>query len=105
MVKHFSVQLPWLETLNLHKNHIKGIPDQVSKNSRGCFCPTLKSYVVSSPSCTVSQIAFEMRAFSSLETLDLADNPITYHYNLFALEKLQKLRKVKAYSKSLVRIR
>lgn len=36
MIKCFSVQLPWLETLNLHKNHIKTIPDQVHMR-----CPPL----------------------------------------------------------------
>ncbi|KAG0592996.1 hypothetical protein KC19_1G296700 [Ceratodon purpureus] len=60
-------KLPWLETLHLHKNHIDGIPVQIVSMAR---------------------------AFSRLETLDLAENPINYHHNLIALEKLQKLRKV-----------
>lgn len=34
------------------------------------------------------------KAFSRLETLDLAENPINYHHNLIALEKMQKLTKV-----------
>lgn len=38
------------------------------------------------------------RAFSRLETLDLAENPINYHHNLIALEKMQKLRKVQLTS-------